>query len=227
MSASTSNRSVICPFWLALLQKITPCSVHAGQILGRWEEPDSEVDKPRANFQLVRRPWLACCPSSTMPPSHCKRGLSSRGDVLLNSAASQRWMRPRGVPSKRARLCHPGSNSRGDAGLSRPLPPSTRTSSKPKPKSVPRQHSHRVIHREPGMSITFHLSNCPTGRDWHPAPPNTKAPSDRPPVQRGRFLLPGSVSRALREEGAALPGRGRSPDPHLPVGLRALHPAAA
>lgn len=77
------------------------------------------------------------------------------------------------------------------------------------------------------MSIIFHLSNCPTGGDWHPAPPNTKAASDRPPIQRGRFLLPGSVSGALQEEGSALPGRSRSLAPHLPVGLLALHPAAA
>lgn len=168
------------------------------------------MDKPRAKFQLVRRPWLACCASSTMPLSYCKRGLSSRGDVLLNSTASQRWwMRPRGVPSKKARLCHPGSNSREDPRLSRPLPPSTRT--KPKPKSVPRQHSHQVIHREPGMSITFHLSSCPTGRDWQPAPPNTKAPSDRRPFSEVASCFPARSRELCGKRELPCPGEAGPP----------------
>lgn len=111
MSASTSHTVSFLLSDLHSFRNITPCSVHAGQILGRWEEPDSEVDKPRAKFQLVLG-------SLAVPALLCHSNTESAGSVaelmcsLIRQLASQRWMRPRGVPSKKARLCRPGSNNR-------------------------------------------------------------------------------------------------------------------
>ena len=137
-------------------------------------------------------------------------------------------MRPRGGSSKKSRHSHPASDSPQDLGFSTHPPPSTHKS---KAKNKVGAHGNTPIGsptRSQGARHVNHLSSLrlPHRAGLEPRSSLYQSPADRPPSEVASCFP--AESRQLGERaGAAAPGRGRSLAPRLPVGLRALHPAAA